>query len=126
MQWEFASDLPTVRADPNLLRQALEQVLGNAVKFSGPSCVPYSDRTLARPRSGTDWPVRAGPRCWLQPGAAGGLFKVFGRLHSTQQFPGIGMGLAIARRIMERLGQVAITSPGVGLGATVTVGLPIQ
>ena len=52
------------------------------------------------------------------------LFKVFGRLHSTQQFPGIGMGLAIARRIMERLGAGGDYVAGRGQGTTVTVGLP--
>ena len=126
MQWEFASDLPTVRADPNLLRQALEQVLGNAVKFSVGQAAP---RIAIAP-----WQDRVQGLIGLRvqdhgagynPAQQGCLFKVFGRLHSTQQFPGIGMGLAITRRIMERLGgQVAITSPGVGQGATVTMGLP--
>lgn len=126
VQWVFASDLPTVWGDPNLLRQALEHVLGNAVKFSAGlaashiAIAPWQDRAqgligLRVQDHGAGY----------NPAQQACLFKVFGRLHSTQQFPGIGMGLAITRRIMERLGgQVAIMSPGVGQGTTVTVGLP--
>lgn len=128
VQWELASDLPTVWADPNLLRQALEHVLGNAVKFSAGQAAariaiaPWREHT----RGLTGLRVQdhgAG----YNPAQQAHLFKVFGRLHSPQQFPGIGMGLVITRRIMERLGgQVSIASSGVGQGAVVMVGLPTQ
>ena len=128
VQWELASDLPTVWADPTLLRQALEHVLSNAVKFSAGQAAariliaPWHDRN-----QGLTGLCVQDHGAGYNPAQQACLFKVFGRLHSTQQFPGIGMGLATARRIMERLGgQVAITSPGVGRGALVTVGLPAR
>ncbi len=122
--WRVASGLPTVHADLALARQALEHVIDNATKFSSAGATvviaPWADRNCARVGVA------------VQDSGAGfatarqsTLFQVFGRLHSAQQFPGIGMGLAITRRIMERLGGiVSIASPGVGQGATATLGWP--
>lgn len=122
--WRVAIGLPTVSTDLALARLALAHVIGNAVKFSpaGATVViaPWIDgsRGLA---GVTIQDLGAG----FDPTQQQALFKVFGRLHSAQKFPGIGIGLAITRRIMDRLGgDVEIVSAGAGQGATVTLGWP--
>lgn len=105
LEWRIATDLPLVWSDPKLLRQALTQVLDNAVKFSAGnaravvevSAVSGADRrlvTLQVRDNGVGY----------NPALQGQLFKVFGRLHSTQRFAGNGLGLVLVRKIMQRLG----------------------
>ena len=55
---------------------------------------------------------------------AGQLFKVFHRLHGSGDFGGQGVGLAIAGRIVDRLGGRAWAEGSVGLGATFSFELP--
>lgn len=95
------SDMPRVVADPTLLRLVLSNLLSNALKFSG-----------ARPRA----IIEVGGRrenglCvfWIKDNGVGfrmdsvdKIFKVFTRLHSTSQYPGTGVGLAIVDRILRR------------------------
>ena len=60
----------------------------------------------------------------FNPALQGRLFQVFGRLHGAQEYPGIGVGLAVARRIVERLGGAVRAQASVGGGCTVTLDLP--
>ena len=92
-----------VQGDPTLLRMVLENLLGNAWK--------YTSRT-AQPRIGLRRVVVDGCRCFEVADNGAGfdmrgsdrLFGLFQRLHSQGDFPGHGVGLASVRRIVRRHG----------------------
>ena len=124
--WHIAGDLPVVQADAALLRQALEHVLGNAVKFTAPRAQAVVDIT-AQPDGG-------GGLLTLQvrdngvgynPAMQAKLFQVFGRLHSAKQFEGIGLGLAMTRKILQRLGGTVSAQGVLDGGCCVTLSLPV-
>lgn len=123
LQWEVATNLPVVQADAQLLRQALEQVLGNAVKFSAartPAVISIHWLTDV-PDGGPALQVRDNG-VGFSPTLQGKLFKVFGRLHSAQQFAGVGMGLALARKQLQRQGATIAVDGAVDEGCTVRIG----
>ena len=105
LAWQLASDLPVVHADPNLLRQALLHVLGNAVKFTAGrehAVIAVGLVAASDPQTVT-LQVRDNG-VGFTPAQQSQLFRVFGRLHSTKQFDGMGMGLVLTRKIMQRMG----------------------
>jgi light-regulated signal transduction histidine kinase (bacteriophytochrome) len=125
LQWQIADDIPHVLADGALLRQALEQVLGNAVKFSGPRSLAKIDISADSQASGLLCLRVQDNGVGFNPDHQGKLFQVFGRLHSASEFPGIGLGLALSRKILQRLdGAIAIESAIDG-GCSVRLELPM-
>jgi len=125
LRWDIASDLPVVRSDAQLLRQALEQVLDNAVKFTAPRA-PAVIRVNVVPEgvSGRVTLQIQDNGVGYNPALQGKLFKVFGRLHSAQQFAGVGMGLALARKLLQRVGGHVAIEGAVDAGCTVRLDLP--
>ncbi len=115
IQWHIADAFPLLHADPVLLRQLLRHLVSNALKFTRPS----AGRPLAQVEIGWRW--LPDQLCELfvkdngigfNPKFVGKLFGVFQRLHSASEFEGIGMGLALSRRIVERHGgSIAASSP---------------
>jgi PAS domain S-box-containing protein len=111
------------RGDEGLLRIALENLLSNAWKFT-------AQQTRARIEVGTS--CQKGSRVFFvrDNGAgfsmahAGRLFGVFQRLHSEQEFPGTGIGLATVRRIFTRHGGQVWAEAKIGEGATFYFSLP--
>jgi light-regulated signal transduction histidine kinase (bacteriophytochrome) len=106
-------------ADPRLLEVALENLLGNAWKFTG-------RREHARIEVGAD-PAARPPSYFVSDNGAGfdmafaaKLFGAFQRLHSTSEFEGTGIGLAIVRRIVHRHGGRIWAAAAVDHGATFT------
>ena len=99
VEWRIADDLPVVQADATLLRQALAHVLDNALKFSA----ARTPAVIAVEREGATIVVRDNG-VGFNPAAQDKLFHVFARLHSQRDFAGIGMGLALTRKILERHG----------------------
>ncbi len=125
LEWRIAVDLPSVRADAALLRQALLHVLGNAVKFTSPrpqAVVTVS--ALANMPTTTVALEIADNGVGYNPALQGKLFKVFSRLHSSKAFEGLGLGLALTHKIMQRLDGSVQASGVVDGGCRVTLCLP--
>jgi len=96
--------LPTVRADGGHLRQVLRHLLSNALKFrsSAPPCVH-----LLAQRQGPQWVFAVQDNgIGLDPQQAARIFQIFQRLHTRDQYPGTGIGLAICKKIVEQHGGV--------------------
>lgn len=121
---DFSPDvLPTVRADRNLLKGLLKNLLDNAVKFRGPQ--PPRVRVNAH-EEGHEWVVSVQDNgIGIDPCHFEGVFLVFQRLHAEDaSYPGIGLGLAVCRRIVERHnGRIWVESQP-GQGATFHFSLP--
>ena len=123
--WRITPHLPTVQADARLLRQALQQVLANAVKFSAPRETAVIE--ISAERLG-DAPIAVlqvrDNGVGYNPARQEALFKVFGRLHSSQQFDGLGMGLVLAAKGLQRMGGSIAAEGVVNGGCCVTLRLP--
>jgi light-regulated signal transduction histidine kinase (bacteriophytochrome) len=120
VQWRIADDLPAVRADGTLLAQALTHVLSNADKFTATRAlavieVAYADGALFVRDNGVGF----------NPAMQTQLFRVFGRLHSTREFDGVGMGLALTRKIVGRLGGQVSAEGALDSGCCVRITLPV-
>jgi signal transduction histidine kinase len=111
-------------ADPDLARILLENLLGNAWKFT-------ARRSKARIEVADD-PRHPGTFVVRDNGAgfdmdhAGTLFQPFQRLHTGQEFEGTGIGLATVHRIVQRHGGRVWAEAEVGKGAAFHVTLPAQ
>ncbi len=109
IDWQLPDGLPALRGDAALLRQLFVHLLSNALKFSRPRLTaviqvgwaPAADRQV-------ELFVRDNG-VGYNPAQQDKLFHVFQRLHSASQFEGLGLGLALARKIVQRHGgQIAI------------------
>jgi signal transduction histidine kinase len=106
--------LPVVQADRLQLSQVFQNLIGNAIKFRGE--LPLEVRIESR-RKGDMWVFDVSDNgIGLDQKYSQRIFEVFQRLHSKEDYPGTGMGLAICKRIIERHGgQIWVTSqPGQG------------
>ena len=116
-------DLPVVRAEPAHLTQLFQNLIGNAVKFRAPER-PMKVEVGAR-RDGDLWLFWVRDNgIGIEPQYAERIFVVFQRLHGREQYPGTGIGLAICRRVVERLGGTIWMESQPGEGSTFFWTLP--
>jgi PAS domain S-box-containing protein len=116
LQWRIAPGLQA-KADGRLARVALENLLGNAVKYTRDQ--PQAMIELDRLPDGPGHFVLRDNGAGFDMAHAGKLFKPFQRLHSPSSgFEGTGIGLATVRRILERHGGGICARAAPGLGAT--------
>ncbi|MFA6312233.1 MAG: ATP-binding protein [Sterolibacterium sp.] len=109
--------LPEVEGDPTMLRQVLQNLIGNALKFSAKQAEARVDIGCRREGAETIYFVRDnGVGFDMQ--YAGKLFGMFQRLHSESEFSGTGVGLAIVKRLVERHGGRIWAEAQPGAGAT--------
>lgn len=126
VDWQVPADLPVVLVDAALLQLVLEQVLGNALKFTAPRASALIVVSVAP--AGQAGRIRLQVRdngVGFNPAMQAKLFRVFGRLHSAQQFEGIGMGLVLSRKRVQRLGGAMDIEGVVDGGCGVTLTLPL-
>lgn len=125
VEWQIAPDFPLLAGDTALLRQVLQHLLSNALKFTGP-------RAVAEIK--VSWQRHAGGLCALtvqdngvgfNPQYSSKLFHAFQRLHGAREFEGMGMGLALSRKIIERLGGSVWADAVPNAGCSVSVTLPL-
>ncbi|WP_218569031.1 ATP-binding protein [Pseudomonas sp. A-1] len=114
--------LPMVHGDPSQLRQLLQNLLSNALKFHKPGEAPVI-RIYAERQGSGEWSLCISDRgIGFDEKYLERIFQPFQRLHGRQAYPGTGIGLAIARKIAERHGArlTARSQPGQGACFCVT------
>lgn len=121
---EVDESLPAIEGDPLQVRQLMQNLIGNALKYHLPD-VPPEVKVYAQQRSERIQVVVEDNGIGFHPEDAERVFQPFQRLVGRSQFEGSGMGLAICRRIAERhRGEISAASQPGG-GATFIVTLPI-
>lgn len=98
----FHDSLPMVFADRGQLVQLLQNLIGNAIKFRGTK-MPRVHISAAE--AGDDWTISVSDNgIGIAPEHAERVFQIFQRLHTRDQYPGTGIGLAVCRKIVQRHG----------------------
>lgn len=96
-------ELPAVQADPSLLRQVWVNLVANALKFTRRRERALIEIGGAQRPEDKLYSIRDNG-AGFDPHRAERLFGIFQRLHAAKDFEGTGVGLSIARRIIERHG----------------------
>ncbi len=127
------NDLPTIECEPMQMRQLLQNLVGNALKFrkadvkpaikvsasfvevaDGTAKIPHVVLTIADNGIGFDNQYKDK------------IFTIFQRLHSRTEYEGTGIGLATVRKIVERHGGMIHADGELGVGAKFFVSLPLE
>jgi PAS domain S-box-containing protein len=122
-QVQIEEPLPSVQANRLILIQVLTNLLSNAVKFVAEGVQPQV-RVWAEERE-------TQTRLWIEDNGIGiasdqqqQIFSPFTRLHNKKEYPGTGIGLAIVRKGIERMGGQMGVESQVGQGSRFWVALP--
>jgi PAS domain S-box-containing protein len=107
--------LPDLEADHTLITQVFQNLIGNALKFRGEACPII---TITAEHLQDRWVMGVKDNgIGIEPQYGELIFAPFKRLHSIREFPGSGIGLAVARRVIERHGGVIWVESAPGQGA---------
>ena len=117
-------DMPTVFGDDALLKQMLTNLITNACKFSQKNLQPQVEIGCIESSSSFNFFIRDNGVGFDQQ-YAHKLFGMFQRLHSTNEYEGTGVGLAIVQRVVNRHGGKIWAHGEVGVGATFYFSLPL-
>ncbi len=125
--------LPTIDADPTQMRQLLQNLIGNALKFQEPDVQPVV-RITAEIIEG-NFMTGTPDVCKLSIADNGigfddkykdQIFTIFQRLHGRNEYEGTGIGLATCRKIVERHSGTIDAIGSEGEGATFVITLPVR
>ena len=132
-------ELPIIDADPMQMRQLLQNLIGNSLKYHRAGVPPvvriYSQKLDARSPESMDESALARQLCQILVVDNGigfdekyldRIFNVFQRLHKKGEYEGTGVGLAICRKIVDRHGGTITARSTPGQGTTFVVTLPVR
>lgn len=117
-------DLPAVLGDASQLRQLLQNLIGNAVKFRHPER-GASVQIHARQQGKMAYFEVRDNGIGIEPQFFERIFTIFQRLHTRKTYEGNGIGLSIAKKIVERHGGQIWLSSVPGAGTTFSFTLPL-
>ncbi|NQT64103.1 MAG: PAS domain S-box protein, partial [Candidatus Marinimicrobia bacterium] len=121
IQWQIG-ELPLIKADMTLIKQAFTNIISNAIKFTGTrekarieigSKQEDGQLVLHVKDNGVGFDMQYVDK----------IFEVFQRLHPEDEFKGTGVGLAIARRVTHQLGGNIRAESEIDKGTTIFIGL---
>jgi len=129
-------DLPVIQSDKTQMRQLLQNLIGNALKFHKPDEAPVVrvSARLMKERRQQDG-LRTSILCQLRIEDEGigmdaqytdRIFGMFKRLHGRDEFEGTGIGLAVCKKIVERCGGTITVQSQLGQGSTFLLTLPME
>jgi PAS domain S-box-containing protein len=122
---EIPEPLPSVAADPVQIRQLMQNLIANGIKYQAKDNIP---RITITSKSAGDGTVRINVTdngIGIKPEYQSAIFVMFKRLHSRNEYEGTGIGLAVCKKIVERHGgQIGIESE-YGKGCTFWFTMPV-
>ncbi|MET0417563.1 MAG: ATP-binding protein [Actinoplanes sp.] len=119
-------DLPTVDANPLLTRQLLENLIGNAIKYTASGVVPHITVRSETTGEGLARIAVEDNGIGIPPGQHETIFQNFHRAHAGAGYSGTGLGLAICKRIVERHGGTITAAGNPSGGSRMTFTLPAR
>jgi len=115
--------LPMVMADEAQLGQVFQNLVANALKFRQEGVPPRIH--ISAEREGCEWTISVADNgIGIEPEQAERIFTIFQRLHTEEEYPGLGIGLALCKRIVERHGGRIWVESEPGEGTTFYFTLP--
>jgi len=118
-----ASTLPTLHVDSDQIKRLLIELVKNALIFHSADTVP--DVVLSAKQHADEWIFTVRDNgIGIDPKFHERIFLPFRRLHSDEQYPGIGMGLALAKKVVEHHGGRIWVDSEPGRGAAFLFSLP--
>jgi PAS domain S-box-containing protein len=115
-------DLPEIRGDKRQLRQLFQNLLDNAIEYSGEEPPRVH---ISAAQTGAEWQISVRDEgIGIDPEDQERIFEIFQRLHTREEQEGTGIGLALCERIVTHHGgQIRVESES-GAGTTFTISLP--
>ena len=117
-------DLPSVVANALELKQVFQNLISNSLKFRRAGVAPHVSITAGPAENGWMFAV-ADNGIGIEPEYHERIFMMFQRLHSRDEYPGTGIGLALVKKIVERQGGTISLSSTPGEGTEIRFTIPV-
>ncbi|MEM9984762.1 MAG: ATP-binding protein, partial [Bacteroidota bacterium] len=96
-------NLPSIHAAESDARQLFQNLIGNALKYQPPHAVPVV--SVKAQNEGDKWVFSVSDNgIGIKPNHQARIFQIFQRLHTSEEFPGTGIGLAMCKKIVDKYG----------------------
>ncbi|MGE5401448.1 MAG: sensor histidine kinase [Ignavibacteriales bacterium] len=119
-----SSGLPVVNASDTQLKQLLQNLITNAIKFHGEN---FPEIKVEAYTLGNEWVFNIKDNgIGIDPQFSEKIFTIFQRLHNREEYPGTGIGLALCKKIVESYGGRIWVESKPGMGSTFYFTLPVQ